>query len=336
MFCYNEQMTTKNDYTIETRGLKKSFGKLEVLKGIDLQVKRGTIQAILGPNGAGKTTTIRILSTLLESDGGEAIIEGYNVAEQPDEVRSLIGLTGQYAAVDEYLTGEENLQMMGRLYRLSKHDAKRRASELVEQFDLVEASKRPVRTYSGGMKRRLDLAMSLIAGPPIIFLDEPTTGLDPRSRLTMWDMIKQLAKHGTTILLTTQYMDEADQLADRIVVIDGGKVIAEGTANELKAKVGSDRLEITIGKNGNFEKARDVVNDKSLQADPERRILSIASKGGIKKLKEVLQQLEDAKIAVESVSLHRPTLDDVFLTLTGHAATKEPDEAASKSKGRKK
>ncbi|MEK7153828.1 MAG: ATP-binding cassette domain-containing protein [Patescibacteria group bacterium] len=329
-------MTTKNDYTIETRGLKKSFGKLEVLKGIDLQVKRGTIQAILGPNGAGKTTTIRILSTLLESDGGEAIIEGYNVAEQPDEVRSLIGLTGQYAAVDEYLTGEENLQMMGRLYRLSKHDAKRRASELVEQFDLVEASKRPVRTYSGGMKRRLDLAMSLIAGPPIIFLDEPTTGLDPRSRLTMWDMIKQLAKHGTTILLTTQYMDEADQLADRIVVIDGGKVIAEGTANELKAKVGSDRLEITIGKNGNFEKARDVVNDKSLQADPERRILSIASKGGIKKLKEVLQQLEDAKIAVESVSLHRPTLDDVFLTLTGHAATKEPDEAASKSKGRKK
>lgn len=321
---------------IQVKGLKKSFGKLEVLKGIDFSVEQGNILAVLGPNGAGKTTTIRILSTLLQPDDGQVTIEGYDVLKEPDGVRSRIGLTGQFAAVDEYLTGEENLQMMGRLYRLSVADAKRRSVELLKQVDLVEASRRPVRTYSGGMKRRLDLAMSLIADPPIIFLDEPTTGLDPRSRMALWDMIKQLAKNGTTILLTTQYMEEADQLADRIVVIDGGKVIAEGTADSLKADIGSDRLELTISKNSNFEKAKDIVVDKSLQADADRRVISIASKGGIKKLKEVLQKLEDAKIQVESVSLHRPTLDDVFLTLTGHTATTEEDETADKPKGKGK
>jgi ABC-2 type transport system ATP-binding protein len=326
----------KNEYAIEVKGLCKSYGKVEVLKGVDFQAKRGTVLALLGPNGAGKTTTIRILSTLLNLDQGKAVIEGHDVTAEPDTVRSSIGLTGQFAAVDEYLTGEENLQMMGRLYRLSKEDASRRSTELLKQVDLVEASKRPVRTYSGGMKRRLDLAMSLIANPPVIFLDEPTTGLDPRSRMALWDMIKQLTKHGTTILLTTQYMEEADQLADHIVVIDGGKVIAEGTASDLKAKVGSDRLEIIISKSRDFEKARELIEDKSLQADPERRVLSIASKGGVKRLKEVLQQLEHAKIEVESVSLHRPTLDDVFLTLTGHAATKEEDEGADKKgKGKK-
>lgn len=326
---------SKQENAIVTKGLHKSFGKLKVLQGLDLTVKRGSILALLGPNGAGKTTTIRILSTLLPADGGKATINGYDVAENPDAVRSSIGLTGQFAAVDEYLTGEENLQMMGRLYRLSIEDTKRRSAELLKQVDLVEASKRPVRTYSGGMKRRLDLAMSLIAGPPIIFLDEPTTGLDPRSRLGMWDMIKQLAKNGITILLTTQYMDEADQLADNIIVIDGGKVIAEGTADVLKAKIGSDRLEVVISKNSSFEKAKDLIDDKTLQADAERRTLSIASKGGVKTLKDVLQKLENTKIQVDSISLHRPTLDDVFLTLTGHAATKESDDAASKSKGKK-
>jgi ABC-2 type transport system ATP-binding protein len=322
------------DYTITVEGLKKSYGKLTVLDGINFKVSRGSIMALLGPNGAGKTTTVRILSTLLDADSGRATIEGHDVAKEPDLVRSKIGLTGQYAAVDEYLSGEENLYMMGRLYRLSKADAKRRTNELLELVDLVEAAKRPVRTYSGGMKRRLDLAMSLIANPPIIFLDEPTTGLDPRSRLAIWDMIKELARNGTTILLTTQYLEEADLLANNIVVIDGGKVIAEGTADELKAKIGSDRLEIVIAPSS-FEKARKLLeSDKSLQADADRRALSVASKGGIKKLKDILQQLETAKITVETVSLQRPTLDDVFLTLTGHAATKEEADA-DKAKGKK-
>jgi ABC-2 type transport system ATP-binding protein len=328
-------MPKKTDYAVHARGIKKSFGKLTVLDGIDLEVERGTILALLGPNGAGKTTTIRILSTLLQADEGETTVNGYDVVANPDEVRSSIGLTGQFAAVDEYLTGYENLEMMGRLYRLSKEDARARSDELLEQLDLVEASKRPVRTYSGGMKRRLDLAMSLIAAPPVIFLDEPTTGLDPRSRIALWDMIKQLAKQGMTILLTTQYMEEADVLADRIIVIDGGKVIAEGTADSLKAEIGADRLEIIIDKKSNFEKASKLVDDKSLQVDAERRTLSIATKQGVKSLKEILQKMETANINVETVSLHRPTLDDVFLTLTGHAATVEPDEAAGKAKGKK-
>jgi ABC-2 type transport system ATP-binding protein len=325
----------KSEYAINAKGIKKSFGKVSVLEGVDLQVKRGTVMALLGPNGAGKTTTIRILSTLLPYDGGQIKVNGFDVAKNPGEVRGSIGLTGQFAAVDEYLTGVENLEMMGRLYRLSRADAKRRSTELLKQVDLVEASKRPVRTYSGGMKRRLDLAMSLIAGPPIIFLDEPTTGLDPRSRMAMWDMIKQLTKSGTTILLTTQYMEEADQLADQITVIDGGKVIAKGTADDLKARVGSDRLEIAISQPSGFKKAQEIIKDASLQADEERRVLSVASKGGVKRLREVLQLLDNAKIAVDSISLHRPTLDDVFLTLTGHAATQEETEADQKGKGKK-
>jgi ABC-2 type transport system ATP-binding protein len=319
---------------IVVKNLQKSFKNLKVLHGIDFSIPRGTILALLGPNGAGKTTTIRILSTLLAHDGGSASVNGYDVVKQSKSVRASIGLTGQFAAVDEYLTGEENLLMMGRLYRLSRADTKRRSRELLEQFDLVEASTRTVKTYSGGMKRRIDLAMSLIAAPPVIFLDEPTTGLDPRSRLTMWEIIKQLAKNGTTILLTTQYMEEADHLADNIVVIDNGKVIAEGTADTLKARVGSDRLEIVIAKNSDFEKAKEVIDGKSMQADQERRIISVATKKNITTLKEVLQRLEKAHIAVESVSLHRPTLDDVFLTLTGHTATKEEPEDTSRRKAR--
>lgn len=325
---------SRSEYAVSVRGVKKSFGKLTVLNGIDLKIEKGTILALLGPNGAGKTTTIRILSTLLLADAGKVVVNGHDVTEDPSAVRKSIGLTGQFAAVDGYLTGEENLEMMGRLYRLSKSEVKKRSAELIKKVDLVEASKRKVMTYSGGMKRRLDLAMSLIANPPIIFLDEPTTGLDPRSRLDMWDMIKQLAKDGTTILLTTQYMDEADQLADRIVVIGDGKVIAEGTANELKAKVGSDRLEVIIARKSSFDKAKEVINDKSLQVDADRRVLSVATKGGVKTLKDVLQKLESAKVAVESISLHRPTLDDVFLTLTGHAASTE-EENNDKPKGKK-
>lgn len=312
--------------SIVVKNVQKSFGKLKVLKGITFDVQRGTILALLGPNGAGKTTTIRILSTLLEPDAGSAKIENFDVQKSPDKVRANIGLTGQYAAVDEYLSGAENLQMIGRLYRLSKADTNRRTKELLEQFDLVEASTRTVKTYSGGMRRRLDLAMSLIASPPVIFLDEPTTGLDPRSRQTMWDIVKQLAKQGTTILLTTQYMEEADQLADRIIVIDDGKVIAEGTPDVLKARVGSDRLEITVATIAGLKKAQELIKGEGLQVDGERRVVSVASKRGVGTLKQILHELETAKIPVESVSLHRPTLDDVFLTLTGRKTAVEEIE----------
>ena len=240
---------------IEARNLTKSYGKTQVLKGIDLQVERGTMVALLGPNGAGKTTTVRILSTLLGFDGGTVLVDGHDVRTEADKVRAVIGLTGQAAAVDELLTGRENLVMMGRLYRLTAASARVRAQELLEEFDLVEAAGRPAKTYSGGMRRRLDLAVSLIATPPVLFLDEPTTGLDPRSRLAMWEIIKNLLAGGTTILLTTQYLDEADQLADRIVVIDGGKVIAEGTPSALKSKVGNDRLELTFRDDESFSRA---------------------------------------------------------------------------------
>src|SRR5215472_4964708 len=236
----------KSLFAIEARNLTKSYGKTQVLKGIDLKVERGTMVALLGPNGAGKTTIVRILSTLLGFDRGTVLVDGHDVRSEPDKVRAVIGLTGQTAAVDELLTGRENLVMMGELYRLTSASARARAQELLEQFDLVEAANRPAKTYSGGMRRRLDLAVSLIATPPVLYLDEPTTGLDPRSRLAMWEIIKSLLAGGTTILLTTQYLDEADQLADRIVVIDGGKVIAEGTADALKSKVGNDRLELTL------------------------------------------------------------------------------------------
>lgn len=328
-------MASTTDTVISVKGLKKSYKDLQVLKGVTFTVPKGQILALLGPNGAGKTTTIRILSTLLNADGGKASICGFDVVKDAGKVRENIGLTGQYAAVDEYLTGEENLYMMGRLYRLSKKDTKRRTKELLEQVDLVEASKRPVKNYSGGMKRRIDMAMSLIASPPVLFLDEPTTGLDPRSRAGMWDMIRKLADAGTTILLTTQYMDEADQLADNIVVIDNGKVIAEGTSTQLKAKVGSDRLELTIAAKSDFDTAVASIKTEKAEIDREARTISVvASKSGVSKLRQVLQKLEDANIHVDNVSLHRPTLDDVFMSLTGHVATKAESEK-TKKKGKK-
>lgn len=333
-------MSKNDDYAIIAKGIRKSFGKLKVLEGIDLKVRRGTILALLGPNGAGKTTTVRILSTLLNADGGSATIEGHNVFEEPDKVRSSIGLTGQYAAVDEYLTGRENLRMMGRLYHLSKDDSAHRTEELLKQFDLVDAADRATKTYSGGMRRRLDLAASLIAAPPIIFLDEPTTGLDPRSRLAMWDIIKSLVDQGSTILLTTQYLEEADQLADRVAVIDGGKVIAEGTADELKERVGKERIEFTLETDADFKKAAAVISGGSVQKDEKRKSISAANDGGVRKVKELIEKLEKAGAKVESLSLHKPTLDDVFLNLTGHGATKEEksddtDAKQTKKKGKK-
>jgi ABC-2 type transport system ATP-binding protein len=314
------------DNAIVVKNLQKSFKDYKVLHGIDLTVRRGSILALLGPNGAGKTTTIRILSTLLPPDGGEARVNGYDVVRQACDVRSSIGLTGQFAAVDPFLTGEENLLLLGRLYRLSRADTKRRARELLEQFDLVDAAHRPVKTYSGGMKRRLDLAMSLIAAPPVIFLDEPTTGLDPRSRLSMWTLIKDLANSGATILLTTQYMDEADHLADWIVVIDEGKVIAEGDANSLKARVGSDHVDLVISRNSDFSIAQRAVDGAHLQADPEQRVITIAANNGAASLKDILQRMEDARIEIESLSMRRPTLDDVFLFLTGNGSRKRTKE----------
>ncbi len=308
---------------IVVSNVKKSFKDLLVLDGINLTVQKGTILALLGPNGAGKTTTIRILSTLIPFDSGEAHINGIDVRRNPKDVRKIIGLTGQYAAVDEYLTGRENLEMLGKLYHLSSSDSKRRAVELLEEFDLTEAAGRIAKTYSGGMRRRLDLALSLVATPPILFLDEPTTGLDPRSRLAIWDRIERLAKDGATILLTTQYLEEADKLADRIVVIDHGKVIAEGTSNELKSNVGNERLELVFSEE-HITKAIAALSSEVLRH--EERTLSIAVDGSVKHIKYILDILENSNITVETFSLHKPTLDDVFLQLTGHEATDTKEE----------
>ena len=308
---------TQPQYVIEVKNLAKSYGALKVLQGIDLRVERGTMLALLGPNGAGKTTTIRILSTLLELDSGTVKVEGYDVATQADQVRRVIGLTGQSAAIDELLTGRENLVMMGRLYHLTKESARNRAQQLLEEFDLTEAADRTTKTYSGGMRRRLDLAVSLIATPPIIFLDEPTTGLDPRSRLAMWGIIKKLVEGGTTILLTTQYLEEADQLADRIVVIDGGKVVAEGRPSELKSKVGKDRLEITFADGEGLDTAHKLLGENVVSTDVKEYSATLVINDINTDVKNVLDSLAREHIAVISMAVHKPTLDDVFLSLTG-------------------
>ncbi|HEV3231313.1 MAG TPA: ATP-binding cassette domain-containing protein [Candidatus Dormibacteraeota bacterium] len=320
--------TTERRKVIEVSKLTKSFGRTEVLKGIDLTVERGTMLALLGPNGAGKTTTVRILSTLLGFDGGTALVEGHDVKVEADQVRRVIGLTGQSAAVDELLTGRENLVMMGRLYRLTAASARVRAAELLEEFDLVEAADRPAKTYSGGMRRRLDLSVSLIATPPVIFLDEPTTGLDPRSRLAMWDIIKSLLAEGTTILLTTQYLDEADQLADRIVVIDGGKVIAEGTPTELKRKVGKDRLEITFADEATLAQATAALGEAVVDANPREFSATLVIQDTNADVRGALDRLALAGISVQSLAVHKPTLDDVFLSLTGKPKANEPEAEA--------
>lgn len=309
---------------VEVRGLQKSFGKVTVLKDVSFAVPRGGILALLGPNGAGKTTTVRMLSTLLRPDGGELRVNGFDPVVDGAKVRASIGLTGQFAAVDEYLTGRENIEMIGRLYHMGVQDAKTRAAQLLKEFDLVDAGDRAAKTYSGGMKRRLDLAMSLVAKPPILFLDEPTTGLDPRSRLALWQMIAELAKNGTTILLTTQYMEEAEYLADNVIVIDHGQVIAEGTVNELKAKAGSEQVEIVLRDDAAMKKARKALKDAN--SNETTNTLTLPAPDGVKSLTTVLATLEKAGAQIETASLRRPTLDDVFIALTGHDTTKDESE----------
>jgi ABC-2 type transport system ATP-binding protein len=310
-------MNQPPEHGIVVRGLNKSFKEVKVLESIDFTVPKGTMLALLGPNGAGKTTTVRILSTLIRPDRGEAFIEGVDVFRHPKKVRSLIGLTGQYAAVDEQLTGEENIIMLGELYHLGKEESKRRARILLEQFDLVEAGNRKAKTYSGGMKRRLDLALSLVATPPVLFLDEPTTGLDPRARIAMWNVIERLMKDGVTILLTTQYLEEADKLADNVAVLDHGKIIAHGTPDELKSKVGSDRLELIVSKHTEIDRVKQLLGSQSTE-NREERIVSIPIEQGYHDVKRILESVEKAGIEIETLGIQKPTLDDVFLRLTGH------------------
>ena len=316
---------------IRASGLVKRYGTVTALAGLDLAVPEGTVLGLLGPNGAGKTTAVRILTTLLVPDEGSAEVAGVDVVRHPGEVRKLIGLSGQYAAVDEYLTGFENLDMIGRLYRMGRARSRARARELLDRFNLVEAADRPVKGYSGGMRRRLDLAGALIASPPVLFLDEPTTGLDPRSRTDMWEVIRELVRGGSTLLLTTQYLEEADLLADEIVVIDHGRAIAQGTADSLKSQVGGERVEVVVGPLSDLEQARGVlgsVSSGSVQLDPHTRRLTAPVTGGGKVLVDALSRLDAAGIEVLDVSLRRPTLDDVFLSLTGRP-TEDPSADAA-------
>ena len=317
---------------IETEGLVKVYrtrgSEVRALDGVDLEVQEGTVLGLLGPNGAGKTTTVRILATLLHADAGRATVAGLDVARDAQAVRKVIGLSGQYAAVDENLTGRENLWMFGRLYRLSSPDARRRADELLGQFGLEDAAERVAKTYSGGMRRRLDLAAALVGRPQLLFLDEPTTGLDPRGRLGMWEVIRDQVREGTTLLLTTQYLEEADALADEIAVVDHGRIIARGTADELKAQVGGERIEVVVRDRDDLAKAvATLAPDGGGSFDQHTRRVTVAARGGAQELVDVVRRLGDARIQVDDVGLRRPTLDDVFLELTGHAAEEaEGDE----------
>jgi daunorubicin resistance ABC transporter ATP-binding subunit len=317
---------------IEAAGLAKRFGTTDALAGLDLRVPRGSVYGLLGPNGAGKTTAVRVLATLLRPDAGSARVLGTDVVAAAPEVRRRIGLTGQYAALDNYLTGRANLVMIGELSRLPRREAKRRADQLLEQFDLTGAAGRAVKTYSGGMQRRLDLAASLIGRPELLFLDEPTTGLDPRSRNMLWDLIRELAAEGRTLLLTTQYLEEADQLADRIAVVDAGKVIAEGTPDELKSQVGGERIEITLTPGADLVAAAATLRGRAagpVEVDAAQRkvVAPVSATAGM--ATALVRSLDQAGVAVDSLTVHRPSLNEVFLSLTGHAAEEpgEPDAA---------
>ena len=310
----------EHDLAIEAMALRKSFGAVSVLNGVDLAVPSGSVYALLGPNGAGKTTMVRILSTLMRADAGHARIMGCDVISQRHEVRRSISLTGQFAAIDDAQTGGENLRMMGRLRGLSSGAARRRAGELLAQFGLVEAENRRVGTYSGGMRRRLDLAASLVVPPAVLFLDEPTTGLDPRSRQDMWQVVETLVRSGVTVLLTTQYLDEADQLADRIAVLDGGRIIAEGTPADLKAQVADQRLDLTLTDAGDFGETVNLLSDRVLRQDEAHRQVSVATTGDAAHIRQLLDEIDPRRTAIARFDLHSATLDDVYLMLTGRVA----------------
>jgi ABC-2 type transport system ATP-binding protein len=321
---------------IRTSGLVKRYGKVVALDGLDLAVPKGTVLGLLGPNGAGKTTAVRILTTLLEADEGTAEVAGLDVRAEPEKVRERIGLSGQNAAVDEHLSGYENLEMVGRLYHLGRQKSRARARELLDRFELSEAADRPAKTYSGGMRRRLDLAAALVATPEVVFLDEPTTGLDPRSRIQMWETIQDLVRGGSTVLLTTQYMEEADRLADDIVVIDRGRKIAQGTADQLKAQIGGERVEVVLASAGDLPAAQLILERLAigeLQVDEQTRSLTAAVTGGVDILGKVLQELRAHSCDVVDVGLRRPTLDDVFLSLTGHIAEEVAESPDGKGDG---
>lgn len=315
----------------EAKNVYKTFGKeVKALAGVSIEAEEGKIFGLLGPNGAGKTTLVNMWATLSQPDKGTLKVLGVDVQKNPDEVRRMIGLAGQYAAVDEFLTGYENLYMVGRLYRLSHKEAKARATDTLERLKLTDAAKRQVKTYSGGMRRRLDLGASLVGHPKVLFLDEPTTGLDPRTRQDLWGIIRDLVADGTSILLTTQYLEEADELADKIAIIDRGKIIAEGTSSQLKAKLGGDVVEFSVDNESKVEAALEVAKKfSSKKPSADGNAISMPAKDGSKSLLEVVRALDAAKISVESIALHRPSLDDVFLTLTGKKAV---DQTVKKTK----
>ncbi len=323
---------TQHDSAISVNALEKSYGKVKALAGVDLEIAAGTVLGLLGPNGAGKTTIVRILTTLLKPDGGTARVAGLDVVRDAAKLRERIGLAGQYAAVDENLTGLENLTMVGRLYGKSRASAKQRARELLERFELLDAAQRPTKTYSGGMRRRLDLAAALVANPPVLFLDEPTTGLDPRSRLQLWETIERLVAEGTTVLLTTQNLDEADRLARSIVVIDRGRVLAEGTPDELKDRVGGERLEIRLEDAGRAQAAVQALGsltDEAPEIDGGLVTVGVRRRDGA--IVQTVRALDQAGVGIDDIVLRRPTLDDVFLALTGHAAEADEENAEARS-----
>ncbi|MFB6678791.1 ATP-binding cassette domain-containing protein [Streptomyces sp. NPDC056390] len=317
---------------IYAEGLVKTFGDVRALDGVDLDVPEGTVLGLLGPNGAGKTTAVRCLTTLLTPDSGKAVVAGIDVLKHPNEVRRSIGLSGQFAAVDEYLTGRENLQMVGQLYQMKAKEAKARASELLERFNLADAADRTSKTYSGGMRRRLDLAAALVVSPPVMFMDEPTTGLDPRNRLQLWEVIQELVAGGTTLLLTTQYLEEADHLAHDICVIDHGRVIARGTSDQLKAQTGGERVELVVHEREHMTPAAEILagfGKGETTVEQHTRKLTVPVTGGAKLLAEVIRELDTHGIEIDDIGLRRPTLDDVFISLTGHVAEEKEDENGS-------